>query len=331
MEMNVEVVKSMRGKNKICINGYIYTEERQRNTEPEIVKFYWKCENWRNSNCAGRAVTHFNRNVHDVVRLGDHNHAPNASKVQTDKISNELKNLGKNSNDRPIQIVQSVTARASLEVRSNLPSRDAMRRQVKRARRTELLAEPNTLNDIDIPNQYQMTLAGQNFCRDIIVDNERLLFTSDNNIRYLNRAQFWIMDGTFKTVPNIFIQLYTIHAPVGVGQDKQILPLLYALMSSKSEELYRRLFRELNDLAFDLNLDLRPEFVLTDFELASMNAIRYEFPGVQNKGCLFHLAQSTFRKIQQSQLAARYGNDANFSLMMRHLPALAFLNNLEIP
>ena len=49
------------------------------------------------------------------------------------------------------------------------------------------------------------------------------------------------------------------------------------------------------------------------------------FQGVRNKGCHFHLAQSIYRRVQMSGLSSRYGNDENFSLLIRHIPALAFL------
>ena len=45
------------------------------------------------------------------------------------------------------------------------------------------------------------------------------------------------MDGTFKTVPLLFQQMYTIHAPVG-GENACVLPLVYVLMTGKSEECY---------------------------------------------------------------------------------------------
>ncbi|CAG8760200.1 11347_t:CDS:1, partial [Dentiscutata heterogama] len=58
------------------------------------------------------------------------------------------------------------------------------------------------------------------------------------NIRRLSEASYWIMDRTFKTVPSIFCQLYTIHAQVGPEANSRIFPLVYALMTGKSEELY---------------------------------------------------------------------------------------------
>jgi hypothetical protein len=50
-----------------------------------------------------------------------------------------------------------------------------------------------------------------------------------------------------------------------------------------------------------------------------------------NKRCFFHLGQSGWRKIQDCGLATRYGNDEDFSLMLWHLFALAFLPPQEIP
>lgn len=161
-------------------------------------------------------------------------------------------------------------------------------------------------------------------------DNGILIFTTTENIRHLSRAKYWIMDGTFKTAPIIFKQLYTIHAPVG-GTNQKIVPLLYALMTAKSEELYKRLFQELNEMANREDIELKPDFVITDFEMAAINAVKFEFPGVQNKGCFFHLGQSVYRKIQNLQLASRYGTDEDFSIKIRQIPALAFLSPLEIP
>jgi hypothetical protein len=157
------------------------------------------------------------------------------------------------------------------------------------------------------------------------------IFVTNGNLIKLSEASYWIMDGTFKTVPRIFMQLYTIHAPVGPEANSRILPLCYALLSSKTFEVYTRLFQELKDLAYLQNLDLQPDFILTDFEKSAMNAAVNEFPGTQNKCCLFHLAQSTFRRIENANLKTLYGTDLKFNLAMRHIPALAFLSAAEIP
>jgi len=140
-----------------------------------------------------------------------------------------------------------------------------------------------------------------------------------------------MMDGTFKTVPTIFYQLYTIHAPVGAEDNFRILPIVYVLLTNKTEELYRHMFEELVDFAEENDIHLQPLIILTDFEKAAINAMRSEFPNVTNKRCFFHLGQNGWRKIQRCGLASRYGNDEHFSIMLRQLFALAFLPSHEIP
>ncbi|RGB24738.1 hypothetical protein C1646_803692 [Rhizophagus diaphanus] len=62
-----------------------------------------------------------------------------------------------------------------------------------------------------------------------------------------------------------------------------------------------------------------------------MNAISTEFQGVQNKGCHFHLSQNIYRKMQEFGLTVQYRTDKTFSLLICHIPALAFLPHNNIP
>ncbi|KAL4119402.1 hypothetical protein QTP88_012211 [Uroleucon formosanum] len=117
------------------------------------------------------------------------------------------------------------------------------------------------------------------------------------------------MDGTFKTVPNIFLQLYTIHAPVGTKINNKILPLVYALMASKSEQCYEQLFEGLISICDDYGYELLPKCIINDFEKAAINAVSNIFPEFEQTGCFSHLGQNIWRKIQSSGLATHYGND----------------------
>lgn len=145
----------------------------------------------------------------------------------------------------------------------------------------------------------------------------------------MNNANVWICDGTFKTVPNLFLQLYTIHCKIG-GINSRILPVAYALMTSKSQECYITLFDAIRNISAQRGYILQPAFILTDFELAPMNAARFVFPNCQPKGCFFHLMQIIYRKIQKLGLATVYGNDRNLKLSVRQMAALAFLPPNEI-
>ena len=88
-----------------------------------------------------------------------------------------------------------------------------------------------------------------------IGDQKVLIFTTSNNINYLSRSSFWIMDGTFKTVPTIFTQLYAIHGSVGSNENSRIMPLVFSLMSSKSKACYRALFQNLINFGDEHDID----------------------------------------------------------------------------
>lgn len=86
-----------------------------------------------------------------------------------------------------------------------LPSKDALRQQIKRVRRSDTSAEPKTLEEFSMSDELLSTISGNHFCKDIKDGNERILiFATSKNLKHLQKAKYWIMDGTFKTVPTVF-------------------------------------------------------------------------------------------------------------------------------
>lgn len=115
----------------------------------------------------------------------------------------------------------------------------------------------------------------------------------------------------------MFFELYTVHASTsGI-----VHPCLFALLPSKTQDTYRRLFTAMKDT----EPALRPATVTLDFERAAINAVRESFPDAAVNGCFYHLAQSVYRRVQSSGLQDRYSGDEAFSLSVRLLPALAFV------
>ena len=79
-----------------------------------------------------------------------------------------------------------------------------------------------------------------------------------------------------------------------------------------------------------MGIELRPKFIMVDFELAIINALQVTFPTVTICGCLFHLSQSIYRNIQKNGLVEAYRTNDETSLSLRKLSALAFLPPDEI-
>ena len=71
--------------------------------------------------------------------------------------------------------------------------------------------------------------------------NKVIIFSTKEDLKHLNSANFWVMNRTFKIVPTLFSQIYTIYAPVGSDSNSQIFPLIYCLLTSKTAVLYVKL------------------------------------------------------------------------------------------
>jgi hypothetical protein len=155
-----------------------------------------------------------------------------------------------------------------------MPNKQALGKQISRIRNRDGPSQPRSLDEINVPMELRNTINGEEFLvRDIEFDGERIMiFCAKSNLQYLQDAEYWIMDRTFKTVPVLFLQMYTIHALVGGENNARVLPMVYALMTGKSEECYNQLFQELINLGEEADLILNPPLILTDFELAAIKA-----------------------------------------------------------
>jgi hypothetical protein len=325
MNVPVEVTVSERGRKKICVEGYLFWKMRNRENQ-----FYWECDMKCSKNCRATAKTVLRNGEHYLEYAKQHQHAPRESGLDVSDLINQVKVRAGTSREKPIQIIRNVTRETSPEIRSLLPKDKALSMIIHRERHQNTPIEPEDRHQFNVPAQYMTTIDGRVFCRDLNFPNFRILmFVTDNNIFKLSNAECWLIDGTFKTVPGIFKQLFTIHAKVG-DTNGRVVPLFYALMTSKSERCYTQCFEELKALANGLNVNLRPAFFISDFEKASINAMLNVFPGVRSKCCHFHLAQIFWRRIQKLGLSKRYVEDRDYSLNLRHLLALAYLDENEI-
>jgi hypothetical protein len=324
-----DLVESEKGKEKLIARGYLLCLRRKvtRKTTGEVA-YYWRCED---RSCKGSAVTVIQNGKHQIQKFGDHSHAAEAHRPEVARVKAAIKRRAAETNDKPLQIIQSAIPTMSQEAQPYLPKTASLKQTAKRVRREEY-TEPSTLEELNVPQEFRETLSGEIFLvknTDVISDKV-LLFTTVSNLRKLSEAQFWIMDGTFKTVPTVFTQLYSIHAPVGPEDRNRILPLAYSLMSSKSMECYKTLFQDLNDYAAENGINLAPSVIISDFEQAAIRASGEEFSGTANAGCFFHLCQNIYRKVQTVGLSSKYATEEDFSLKVRQFAALAFLQPSEV-
>ncbi|KAK6187047.1 hypothetical protein SNE40_006296 [Patella caerulea] len=122
------------------------------------------------------------------------------------------------------------------------------------------------------------------------------------------------MDGTFTACPDMWDQVYIIHARSG----STTYPLVFALLPNRQVTTYARLFRLLKtSVQQHLNQPLAQSRVQTDFELAATRAIEREFPQAEIKGCYLHFCQALWRKTQDLGLAVTYREDPELKTFVR--------------
>ncbi|PKB96828.1 hypothetical protein RhiirA5_434181, partial [Rhizophagus irregularis] len=125
----------------------------------------------------GRAVTILENEEHVLVKSTDHNHAPEASRVDVVKTLNEIKDTAASQTRvKPAQIIQDSIVNMPQASYSYMPNKEALRRQISRVRADNMPPQPQTLQDIDVPINLRVTINGEQFLtRDITFDEEKIM------------------------------------------------------------------------------------------------------------------------------------------------------------
>ena len=87
------------------------------------------------------------------------------------------------------------------------------------------------------------------------------LWGTPTNATAMTDAEHLVVDGTFKSAPDLFHQLFTIH---GLFPDNWHLPLFYGLLPGKTTTLYKNLFEEVDSWG-----PFQPQSILMDYELVA--------------------------------------------------------------
>ena len=96
------------------------------------------------------------------------------------------------------------------------------------------------------------------------------------------------MDGTFQLCPEIFYQIYIIHAL----NNHQVFPCVFALLPNTNEDTYNQLFREVRNVV--IRQGNEPTDILIDFERAAVNAVTNQMPQLQVLKVNFNLIYSSW-------------------------------------
>lgn len=210
------IVPSNKKGLQLLVTGYIFTKNK-------IVKniYYWECSKRQHRkrsalhdqvNCKSKATTKVLENgQHKLKSVTDHNHCAVAIESLTKARRLEIKAKASSIRNKPSQILQDVNAKTRIIDAPELPSTNAWRQVINRERKQNCLKEPSSLIEINIPESLKKTISGELFLlkETNVGDDKILLFSTRQKIEWLSKSFYWISDGTFDTVPEIFLQLYS--------------------------------------------------------------------------------------------------------------------------
>ena len=185
-----------------------------------------------------------------VAQTHQHTHAANPRGNDLLKARAGIKRSAKDTAEKTQNIITTNIAGLQENVLARLPNIETIRRDVRRNRLNNHPAVPD-INDTQfaIPqNYYTVDVLGQQF---LVYDNGRpdciLLFGTDEGFRFLRNSQDWFFDGTFKSSPVQFMQLYTVHR---LTNHRNIVGA-YALLPNKRRASYVEMLTEVQRLIYN--------------------------------------------------------------------------------
>ena len=147
-----------------------------------------------------------------------------------------------------------------------------------------------------------------------------VIFETAGNVSHLVRADVWYGDGTFSVCPNLFYQLYTIHAAV---HGKLFLWCSICCLQNLKDATHTFIWLQLKELMIQRGVSPNLKGFRSDLEPAPIKTLLAIFAPDSLSTCFFHLAQAHWRKIKSLGLMELYIYSEELSLLLRSFTALA--------
>lgn len=123
-----------------------------------------------------------------------------------------------------------------------------------------------------------------------------IIFTCQHNLDALQYATTVFVDGTFRSTPKLFCQMFTVFITVG----NFYIPVVFSLLPNKTTEAYQIVMDQLAPYMTNVTT------VFSDFEQSIHSAVFSSWSWTRIRGCRYHLAQSWWRKIQALGLSLEF-------------------------
>ena len=312
----MDVMKSERNKTIFISNGYKFRFHKMLKNEVQR----WTCSL---STC--KCYMKINDSNTVIDSFEDHKHnKPDEKTLNRQKLSNSLKRKAvEDISSKPFKLLHSELQRENVNTLT-LSDTTLIKRNIRNIRSTIHHNLPKTVIEThEVINKIIIkTNTDEPFLMVNDHDNNIIGFSTTSNLMVLCDTNTIYVDGTFKSCPKYFLQIFTIHALV----NEMYVPLVFFLLPNKETKSYFYSFKYTMDQCTIVGLTFSPKYIFIDFEKSIHNAAQQVWPAINIKGCRFHLGQSWWKKIQCLGLSTNYkkrnSEESNFLKIFFGLPFL---------
>lgn len=324
--------------NKLSIDGFLFILNKKLKE-----RFYWICDQYSTIRCTGRAISIRDADGnHKLLKKTAHSHTSSSHRCAVEEAKTCLRlEASRDTHGTASEIVDKINTSAAVidnEISTLMGTEKSLRQIVRRVKKKNAAvkypAPPKTMDFVFDLNFEGIKFGDESLLLYDYISEDKTkrisIFTKDSLFEHFCRANLIVSDGTFKTCPFPYKQLFIIHGNIPGYDDYFTYPLIWILMSGKEEELYVHAFNALREYAINMNLVFNAQYSLCDFEAAIRNSIQLVFPGIINKACFMHYRQIVIAKLKKMKLISKYQKDPNFAYEINLVVALAFFPPDEI-
>ena len=317
-------MKGKRNKDIILLEGFTYFQRYTYNDG----RLKWKCNK---TDCLAYIITPSDHREPGFVCVvhGQHNHEAEYEQVNCRLHRKTIYENCLTNNDTPKKVVNDYLRLVGYDKIQEMGNFEDIFRFIRKIREEKRNPKPYLYPDLNLSAILSKTVTNESFYRygpsnygELPVYENILIFFSDIMITKLESSNLWAIDGTFDIVPAPYYQLITI----GSLTNTVFLPAIYAILPSKTQNDYNRLFELLKILRPSLN----PIAIKVDFEAGLISTLQRNFPRIRISGCYFHLCQAIDRQVKFKGLTSLYETNRTVKKYVKCLSALVFVKKEEI-
>lgn len=317
----MEVMKSEKGKSIFVVGGYKFRFHKHLMDGIQRWACTTKtCKCYLKIDLENKITESFQEHTH--ARLEE-------NIINRQKIANSVKRkAAEDISCRPSKLLQrELTNNGDVETLST-GDVELIKRVIRRSRESihpslpkSRCATHRALQEMEI-----VTNTGEDFLMMNDPEKGLVCFSTMTNLKILCETPKLYVDGTFKSCPKFFKQIFTIHGYV----KGMYVPLVFFLLPDKDSCTYTEMFKSIVAKCESHNLSLDPEEMFMDFESAIHGAAKVVWPSMKIKGCRFHLGQNWWKKIQALGLSSEYKSNTETSRFLKLFFGLPFLSPDDI-